>query len=229
MLRNPFWMSDDTEIRPFKEAPPLDKDEVTFWRELIDSYLTPLEGDQQRQKDLQASLIELRNKVCLIFILVNSLFIIIVFTLQRVTAGGSALSLKLPCANENSDNGGQSVEPISVAFTLVFGLLLLVQFLCMLMHRFATLLHICASTTIFEGKKLLAKFKKDPETGTDDGNSPVEVAISVQAVSFFSSINGPHFSCSKLNMMLSKMLITKALIRLRACAGRSAPVLFSNP
>ena len=206
MLRNPFWMSDDTEIRPFKEAPPLDKDEVTFWRELIDSYLTPLEGDQQRQKDLQASLIELRNKVCLIFILVNSLFIIIVFTLQRVTAGGSALSLKLPCANENSDNGGQSVEPISVAFTLVFGLLLLVQFLCMLMHRFATLLHICASTTIFEGKKLLAKFKKDPETGTDGENAPVEVAISVQAVSFFSSINrGSYISAHVYLNLLNEL------------------------
>ena len=30
-------------------------------------------------------------------------------------------------------------------------------------------------------------------------------------------------------MALSKMRITKALIRLRGCAGCSAPVLFANP
>ena len=32
-----------------------------------------------------------------------------------------------------------------------------------------------------------------------------------------------------LNMILSKMRITRALIRLRGCAGWSAPLLFANP
>ena len=34
---------------------------------------------------------------------------------------------------------------------------------------------------------------------------------------------------ASLNMVLSKTRITKALIRLRGCAGWSAPVLFANP
>ena len=34
---------------------------------------------------------------------------------------------------------------------------------------------------------------------------------------------------ARLNMVLSKKRITKALIRLRGCAGWSAPVLFANP
>ena len=34
---------------------------------------------------------------------------------------------------------------------------------------------------------------------------------------------------SSLDMILSKKRITKALIRLRVCAGWSAPVLFANP
>ena len=34
---------------------------------------------------------------------------------------------------------------------------------------------------------------------------------------------------ARLNMVLSKKRVTKALIRLRGCAGWSAPVLFANP
>ena len=34
---------------------------------------------------------------------------------------------------------------------------------------------------------------------------------------------------ARLHMILSKKQITKALIRLRGCAGWSAPVLFANP
>ena len=163
---------DDEDIKKYKPDKPLEDDEITFWKELIDAYLKPLEEDAEKQKQTQQELIELRNKVCLIFILINSLFIIIVFTLQQVTADGGSLTVQLPCA-DTTNNGTkhdlhpQAIEPISVAFTLVFGILLLVQFLCMLTHRFATLLHICASTTIFKGKKLLAKFRGDPEAGVE--------------------------------------------------------------
>ena len=175
-------MTGEGEIQNFKKDRPLTSDEVTFWRELIETYLKPLEGNEQNQKQTQEQLIELRNKVCLIFILINSLFIIVVFSLQQVTSGGGDLSVKLPCADEKEHGVGQSIEPISVAFTLVFGVLLLVQFLCMLMHRFATLLHICASTTIFKGKKLLAKFRKDPESGIQESEIE-EKAISFAEVS----------------------------------------------
>ena len=36
-------------------------------------------------------------------------------------------------------------------------------------------------------------------------------------------------SVAGLDMILSKRQITKALIRLRGCAGWSAPLLFANP
>ena len=168
-------MYDDEDIKTFKNNKPLDDDEITFWKQLIDTYLKPLEGNAEKQKQTQEALIELRNKVCLIFILINSLFIIIVFTLQQVTMESGSMTIHLPCAETRKSVNGtdipdlhpQAIEPISVAFTLVFGILLLVQFLCMLAHRFATLLHILASTTIFKGKKLLAKFKPDPESGDE--------------------------------------------------------------
>ena len=173
-------MYDDEDIKTFKTDKALEDNEVTFWKQLIETYLKPLEGDAEKQKQTQEALIELRNKVCLIFILINSLFVIVVFTLQQVTVSSGSMTIHLPCAENlrGEDNGNatdvnhdlhpQAIEPISVAFTLVFGILLFVQFVCMLFHRFATLLHILASTTIFKGKKLLARFRPDPEAGVEN-------------------------------------------------------------
>lgn len=63
-----------------------------------------------------------RNKVCLFFLMANALFVTIVFSLQQVNSQeGGNLSIKLPCADNDY---GEAVEPISISFTLVFGLLL---------------------------------------------------------------------------------------------------------
>ncbi|KAK3593492.1 hypothetical protein CHS0354_037014 [Potamilus streckersoni] len=147
-LKNPYWLDDgvfrrgDTEHLPEKE--------IEFWNELIEEYLHPLDEDKKQKDAIHKQLIQLRNKVCLFFILINALFVTIVFSLQQVTASTGSLSIKLPCANSN--NPGQRIEPISMSFTLIFGILLFVQFVCMLMHRFATILHVCASTEIFRKK-----------------------------------------------------------------------------
>ena len=83
--------------------------------------------------------------MCLFFLLINALFVTIVFTLQQVSATSSTMSIDLPCANGNY---GEAIEPISIAFTLVFGILLLIQFICMIFHRMATFLHILALTEV---------------------------------------------------------------------------------
>lgn len=60
--------------------------------------------------------------MCLFFLLVNALFVVIVFSLQQVNAdSGGSISIELPCADGNF---GEAIEPISMAFTAVFGLLL---------------------------------------------------------------------------------------------------------
>lgn len=95
-MKDPYWMCDDQEIRLFKEGAPLTQDETKFWWELIDEYLKPLQLSKEKKDEISADLTELRNKVCLIFILINSLFIIIVFSLQQVVASGNChLFLKL--------------------------------------------------------------------------------------------------------------------------------------
>ena len=85
---DPFWMSEDSDIRMFKEGQPLADDESKFWWELIEEYLKPLQLSKEKKEEVSADLTELRNKVCLIFILINSLFIIVVFSLQQVVASG---------------------------------------------------------------------------------------------------------------------------------------------
>ena len=62
-----------------------------------------------------------RNTVCLFFLLVNALFVTIVFSLQQVNSESGSVSIELPCAEGGY---GESIEPISMAFTAVFGVLL---------------------------------------------------------------------------------------------------------
>ncbi|KAL3854141.1 hypothetical protein ACJMK2_013419, partial [Sinanodonta woodiana] len=131
--------------------------EISFWQELIRTYLFPLEGDKKKQEAIQAELLELRNKVCLFFILINTLFITIVFSLQIINESSGSLSIKLPCSGPQSE--GESIEPISLAFTAVFGILLVIQLICMVLHRLSTFLHICAITEI----KRPTKFKQDDQ------------------------------------------------------------------
>jgi len=50
------------------------------------------------------------------------MFVMLVFILQVVNSqDGGSLSVKLPCAD---DDFGEAVEPISISFTLIFGVLL---------------------------------------------------------------------------------------------------------
>ncbi|XP_053386467.1 chitin synthase chs-2-like isoform X2 [Mercenaria mercenaria] len=121
-------------------------EETVFWEELIKTYLYPLEGDKKEREKTQAELLELRNTVCLFFLLVNALFVVIVFSLQQVNAdSGGSISIELPCADGNF---GEAIEPISMAFTAVFGLLLVIQLFCMALHRMSTFLQICSITEI---------------------------------------------------------------------------------
>ncbi|KAK3611783.1 hypothetical protein CHS0354_014135 [Potamilus streckersoni] len=132
----------------------LDGDERKFWKYMIKKYLFPLVQTDEEKQRVEAELTALRNKVCLFFILANAMFICIIFTLQQVTMQTKSLSIPLPCVSRNGKV--DYVEPISLTFTFIFGILLLVQFVCMLLHRFGTLVHICARTEIF-------KFEKDDD------------------------------------------------------------------
>nr|XP_034301297.1 chitin synthase chs-2 isoform X1 [Crassostrea gigas] len=165
------WM-DDSDLKQGSVA-VLDNDETLFWEEFISKYLKPLYTDKEHEEQMRQGLKELRNKVCLAFLLMNALFVTIVFVLTEVNASfNHALSIKLPCTVSEGPPGRGYIEPISIAFTAIFGIMLFLQFICMLMHRISTLVHIVASVKLDWKRKLVtAKNKDQPE------NVEVEVEV----------------------------------------------------
>lgn len=133
---------------------------------------------------MHQGLIELRNKVCLAFLLMNALFITIVYVLTEVNANTKhALSVKLPCTVSEGPPGRGYIEPISFAFTAIFGIMLFLQFICMLMHRMSTFVHIVASNKLDWKRKLIAGITAKREVPTDIGvEDGLEIVKGLQAV-----------------------------------------------
>jgi len=83
--------------------------------------------------------------VCLFVFLLNAILVTIMFGLTQVNTFKDDLSIKFTCGGNDV-----SIVPISILFAAVFGLLLFIQFVCMLYHRMSTLIHITAETKIRE-------------------------------------------------------------------------------
>jgi len=177
-LKNPYWITDE-DLKDGSNG-SLPEDELEFWQPFIDKYLYPLESNKKKEEAIQNELLELRNKVCLGFLLINALFVTILFVLTVVDAGNKgSLSVTLPCKNSNSPTGKGYVEPISFAFTVIFGVLLFLQFIFMILHRIATLVHILASTEVKAKKQFaFAKFWGND----DDDNGSIGVDEGLQLV-----------------------------------------------
>jgi chitin synthase len=126
----------------------IDDQETEFWEKKIKKYLKPLEQDKNKEKAATEALIELRNSVCIFVFLLNAMLVTVIFSLTQINAFKDTLSVKFTC-------GGNDVNivPISIMFAAVFGLLLFIQFICMLYHRISTLIHITAETKIREDKR----------------------------------------------------------------------------
>ena len=162
-LVNPFWIED----KHLLDGPVcfLSPDETQFFRDLIDKYLFPLIENKQEQQKIKSDLISLRNQVVFAFMMVNALFILVVFLLQL---NKDILYVEWPFgARENVtffaetneirvEKNYLQMEPIGLVFVLFFGLILIIQFVGMMFHRFATLSHILASVELFESKKQLS-------------------------------------------------------------------------
>lgn len=143
---SPKWL-DDSELGQGRTR-YLGNDEKTFWKDIIKKYLLPLEKNEAQQKKVQQDLLQLRNKMGLIFFMLNGLFIVIIFTLQYTNSvkDGHGLSIPLPCFAANGRR--LTLEPISLLFMVVYGIALVIQFISMFFHRLGTALHIISSTEI---------------------------------------------------------------------------------
>ncbi len=148
-LLNPYWI-EDKELKN-GEVAYLHPAEVQFWKDLIEKYLYPIDNDKSQQARVASDLKELRNRVFFGFFMINALFILSVFLLQL---NKEILHIDWPLGvRENItinpetneyivDKEYLELEPIGLVFVLFFGSILIIQFVGMMFHRFATLSHI---------------------------------------------------------------------------------------
>ncbi|KAF5890118.1 chitin synthase chs-2-like, partial [Clarias magur] len=119
-------------------------EEETFWHDLIEQYLKPLNADKKKEEKIKVDLKDLRNKATFVFFICNALWLVATFFLQSM---GTTVSITIPKVYTNgtiAPNANLFIDPIGLMFLLSFACLLFVQFIAMLWHRIQTLIHFIA-------------------------------------------------------------------------------------
>ncbi|UJR08979.1 hypothetical protein I4U23_013229 [Adineta vaga] len=142
-LVNPAWIFHES-LRD-SEVVMLDPRETKFFQGVIERYLYPLVEDKDHQKKMVRDLKSLRNNSCFVFFMINTLWMVIIFSLQLV-AERIREFVFIPI--KRLHNEPLRFEPLGLGFLLFFATILLVQFVSMLWHRYGTLLHLLASTDL---------------------------------------------------------------------------------
>ncbi|GFO36900.1 chitin synthase [Plakobranchus ocellatus] len=131
---NPSWLQAPTIGDGPVEA--LDKTESEFWKFMIKIYLYPIDKNEDEQKKVTKDLNDLRNNMVFSCIMLNLLWTVIALELQAAQDDLKKIYL----------NGRH--EPMSVFFLAVFAIVIVVQFLGMLSHRWGTFLHFMSNTHV---------------------------------------------------------------------------------
>lgn len=180
----PDWLYDPDLIDGETDTIPASEEQ--FWVDLIEKYLTPLDMTSKDKEQMQNQLKTLRDISVFAFTMGNALFVLINLLLQL---NKEYLQMKWPFNVKNViiyDGNTMEIkierdylhlEPISLLFVTFFGVVLFVQFIAMLFHRFATISQILATTTIdwYCGRKV-----KDTVTSSELREKAVEIARYLQ-------------------------------------------------
>ncbi|XP_018343297.1 PREDICTED: uncharacterized protein LOC108749229 isoform X1 [Trachymyrmex septentrionalis] len=154
-LSRPYWLTDEGVKKG--EVDVLSMQEEQFWKDLLEKYLYPIDDDKAEKARIAKDLKDLRDQSVFAFFMMNALFVLIVFLLQL---NKDLLHIKWPFGiktNVTYDHTTMEVhiskeylqlEPIGLVFVFFFALILVIQFTAMLFHRFGTLAHILASTSL---------------------------------------------------------------------------------
>ncbi|XP_026727307.1 chitin synthase chs-2-like [Trichoplusia ni] len=183
-LVNPYWI-EDRDLQK-GEVDFLTTAETEFWKDLIDVYLTPIEENEEEIKRIKTDLKNLRDKMVFAFVMVNALFVIVIFLLQ---INQDQLHFKWPFGQQSSieydsdtnmfqiQQDFLTLEPIGSVFLIFFGTVILIQFTAMLLHRMGTLTHLLSITN------LNWYFNKKPEDLSENAlidSHAIEIAKDLQ-------------------------------------------------
>lgn len=114
----------------------LEEGETQFWQQLIKKYLKPLKKDVKYEKKMADELIMLRNNVSFAFWLINGLWVLFNYMLQTSDS-----------LNE-MEVFGLKTQPLGFIFMVFFMLVLALQLIGMLIHRWGTFLQLIAITEL---------------------------------------------------------------------------------
>ncbi|XP_043284265.1 chitin synthase chs-2-like [Venturia canescens] len=154
-LVSPCWIQDENLRKGGVEF--LSSEEEIFWEGLIEKYLHPIEEDKKIIEQTAEGLKNLRDGNVFKFFMINALFVLIIFLMQLKK---DVLHLEWPLGKTYNISYSQytnevfiyknylELEPIGCLFILGFVMILTVQFIAMLVHRFQTFSHILANTSI---------------------------------------------------------------------------------
>ena len=123
----------------------LSSSESDFFSDLIKKYLFPLDTDRAQQERITMELKDLRNKGATAFLMLNALLVVVVFTLQITKNSKGGLNIPWPACEKQKT---LFLEPVGLMFLLFYGVIITLQVLGMIVHRFGTFLHIVASTRL---------------------------------------------------------------------------------
>ena len=190
-----YWIDDPDLLHG--EVKLLDNEDATFFEGLIEKYLKPLDQDKDREKRVALELKELKNKTSFAFLLLNAIYIVVVFTLQ-IQRNESGLTIPWPCGRN------LSLEPIGIIFLAIFAFVMTLQIAGMLIHRIGTFLHIMALTKLHRQRKkpklslhrvleLARKLGRVREDESDEERKEIEKKMKRKSVIRKRSSSGKRF------------------------------------
>ncbi|XP_043255985.1 chitin synthase chs-2-like [Colletes gigas] len=154
-LINPNWLKD--EHMQNGKVDFLSTSEEEFWKQLIEKYLHPIEKDLVKQRSIAKGLINIRNECLLKFFTLNIIFVVAIFLLQLNKdilhiQWPFAILYNITCIQDMDEVHVSKqylhLEPVGCLFIVAYVLILCMQFLAMLIHRFDTFTHIIANVKL---------------------------------------------------------------------------------
>ncbi|XP_075992369.1 chitin synthase chs-2-like [Anticarsia gemmatalis] len=183
-LINPYWIEDPDLSKG--EVDFLTTAETEFWKDFIDAYLRPIDENKEEQERIKNDLKNLRDTMVFTFVMLNALFVLVIFLLQ---SNQDQLHFKWMFGQKASilyDDDLNlivitydylTLEPIGSVFLIFFASVMIIQFLGMLFHRLGTLTHLLSTAT------LRWYFTKKPDEMSEDAlieKYAVEIAKDLQ-------------------------------------------------
>ncbi|XP_059620606.1 chitin synthase chs-2-like [Phlebotomus argentipes] len=151
----PDWLYDEDLRNGDNDTLPLAEEK--FWNDIIDRYLKPLDLSEEEKSKVATALKDLRDMSVFAFIMINVIFVLTVLLLQM---NKDDIHIRWPFEVKNFidyDTANNEItivreylelDPIGLLFVAFFGIILAIQFVAMLIHRFGTLAEILAATNL---------------------------------------------------------------------------------